>query len=621
MAPVFDANTDSIQSIIDGEDAYEDLDPLEVAAVEARRLILLLLANTHQSPFLYEIHHKPRGLVQSTKNEEQSSLYLSQLAKALHGMLVNQGQDTSMKMFLGMCLKTTPELVPHFFRLLQISDPRPTYRSLAALTFVEGVLREAPPPPHHVQGKLAPIEQMLPALIPPCVTKNLLGKVIQSQSALMVSSGLKLIITILRRVHDCISSFPNASDRNRSDSASNQLKHYLSQAVMRHLPELSLLFSIPSRFDPFEQPMSISSAPQSNALVILQLCEAIQKYAMLDSSLLENIKFDWTRLVPTAIQEQDQNRLFSNAEPIMQRRILQTLLVVSQLSQTLLLSQKMLPSVQSILISTKIPEVYTAARKLALLLMEEELFSGINHSNATYSVEADETQQCQEYESSLWIDGISADIIQELVSLIDESKQQRVQQKILLSQAWSKASMGYAMPAMGTSPLILFAIYKIFGDGASLSSNLSLILIQIATKLLLFMVDPSPLAAFIVFCSLESNLEGKDVASLYRVAKGILQDEPPDTYTLFATLVSEIFLPDSRLSYIVQMAKDTDHPQLDISCFADITSLRQCLSIMKYSGKQSEKLKDLVRSIVIKILEVRTNKIYHRMKLSCTLTH
>jgi len=641
--PLVDAEAESIQAIINGNDGYEsNLSPMEVASIEARRLLFLLLADTHRSPFLYGIHHKASNRAvgtTSTNSEEQSTtadVHLSQLSKALHGILANQGHHAnslSMKMFLGMCLKTTPELVPHFFRGLKLVDPKPTYRSLAALTFVEGVLREAPitlPPLSNITS-LSPVEQeqLLATIIPSCVTKTLLGKVVQSQSALLVSSGLKLIITLLSRAHDAIFSLSSlmattATDKSSSDNGTSikELKRTISQAMMRHLPEVSLLFSIPSRFDPFETATSTTSS-RSKAIVVLQLCEAVQCYARLDPPLiLANVKFDWAKLVPNEeTQDQvQQGRVFSSAEPLLQRHILQTLLVVSSLSESQSpFSPKMLPNVLSILVSTTIPEVYTMARKLALSLMERETTSSqINsHSEGDSSVENDEVMQCHQYESTLWVDGISADNIQELVTMIEEVKQQRVQHKIVISQAWSNASMGYAMPSLGVSSLLSSSICQLLlglKEGASsLSKKMSLLLIQIATKMLLFQANPKPFAAMIVFCTKETTMGDKQIAALYHVSESILHDDAK-TNDHIESLASDVFLPESCLNGIVRMMnaekKNSEcAPQLDdVSRYMNATAMRQCLSMMKYAGGQNnEKLNTLVRKIVISILETGDN--------------
>jgi len=610
-APEIDATAESRQRIINGNDTYEDLDRtmMEVASIEARRIVFLLLADSDRSPFLYGFHkvNKAQSSSITTNMGYQSSLYLSQLAKVLHNMLGNQGggHDPSTKLLLELCLKTTPELVPHFIKGLQLStDLKPTYRSLAALTFVEGVLREAP---IQQQSKSESVDHILSSIIPPCITKTLLGKVIQSPSALLVSAGLKLIITMLHRVQGSMSSL--------TTEASKQVKDSLSQAIVRHLPEVSLLLSIPSRFDPFE----VTSSSSPNGIVVLQLCETLQCYSTLDTLWISNIKFDWTKLVPN---DEDEGRMFSSAEPLLQHRILQTLLMVSRHHSQAQSSSKMLTSILSILVSTQVPEVYKSARELAILLMERELFS----QDSSTSQDTLEIKQCHEYETSLWVDGISANLIPEVVSMIEKMKQQRVQHKIMVSQAWSKAvELKYwtsstdstAMPPLGVSSLLLSSVFRMISSAKARKhevtrGSMDMLLIQITIKMLLFQVDPKPLAAAI--CCYPSFMHVGQYNTLRMIAIGISKDSPDD-FNVLRGIAPALFHPNSHLNYIAQMlltsyftTNNSEEVCIDATQPIDSTALRQFISMVKYSqGKvlHPEKLNTLIQKMLVSILEVR----------------
>lgn len=603
LAPQFDANADSIRAIVGASDAYDGaLSQIELAAVEARRLLFILLVNTHRSPFLFGIHHHRAGTA-SGGEDQLSQMYLAHLSKVLHATLAERGHAPSTRALLGLVLATTPKIVPHFFRGLQLaSDPRPTYRSLAALTFVEAILREAPPPPPLASSSV-PAEQALASIIPPCVTKALLGKVLQSPSALMASSGLKLIITILRRARAALSSTAAGPDE-RADGKSERTKGSISQSIVDHLPEMAILFSIPSRFDPFEE----STTQSANAVVMLQLCEAVQCYAHLEPNVIEGVKFDWTRLVPNGDEEQGTNRMFSSAQPPLQLRILRTLLGLLNLSQVSF-SPKLLPNVLSVVVSTRIPEVYAAARKLAVTLMEKELFTHVGASSADNS----EASQCSQYESSLWVDGISADIIQELVSELEESKHQQVKQKIMISQAWSKASLGCAMPALCVSPFLSSLTCRLMGGGdSSLSAKMSLLLVQTAMKMLLFQADPRPFAAIIAFCSNE-NLPGDErMTNLHHLAKAVVSNDL-DVNASVERLASDVLLPESHLAKIARIAtgrKKNGVSCLDVSLYSDpAVMVRQCLGIMHHAGDGGRPLNTFLRKILIAMLEVRSSSV------------
>ena len=567
--------------------------------MEARRILFLLLADARRSPFLVEAarHRAKAGSAgqRPMKDEEiRSTALLSRISTALHGVLATYGHGHSTRTLLGMCLENTPELVPHFFRGLQLSDTRASYMSLAALTYVEDVVREAPPPP--LSSAFLSAEHLLSAIIPPCITKTLLGKIVQNPSALMVSSGLKLIITLLRRGRECASTFVATPGQVDGESP-KQSRTSISQAIICHLPDVALLLSIPSRFDPFENHLAASTS-SANSLVVLQLCEALRCYARLDSTLMTNVKFDWAKLVPNTNDEQTQGRTFSRAEPLLQLRILQTLLALSRLRNSSF-SSRLLPSLLSVLLNTKIPEVYAKSRKLAVMLMDRNLFSEVIDLNSSFVAEV---RQCNEYESSLWIDGISADLIDKLMRLIEESKQQRVEQKIMVSQALSKASLGCAMPKLGISSFLAWSVSRLLREDrdSAVSNKLSLMTVRVATKMLLFLADPRPFAAIISW-QIQGSIKGcvpgdERIASLCHVAQSILHKDP-QTNLLVESLTSDVFG--------VSNSQILNADKTEISQYANATNMRQCLSTMNYSHEHNEKLDMLLRKILIGIIEVR----------------
>lgn len=561
--------------------------------MEARRILFLLLADTRRSPFLIGAHQNfPKAMTgQSTKGVDRSTPRLSQISIALHGVIAHYGTGPSTKSLLGMCLRNTPELVPLFFRGLQLSDPKASYRSLVALTFVEDIIREAPIPPI-IRSNTLPTELTLSAIIPPCISKNLLGRIVQNRSALLVSSGLRLVIALLRRGRVCVSTHMATLDK-AIDEESHKHMRFIVQGIISHLPDVTLLLSIPSRFDPFENHRN-ASLPNANSLVVHQMCEALQCYAQLDSTLFTGVKFDWAKLLPNTNDEQIQGRAFSRAEPVLQLRILQMLLALSRLND-LSFSAKMLPNVTSILTSTNIPEVYTNARRLAIRLMKRNLFSDFVCSDV-------EVNQCNEYESSLWIDGISAEIIDKLLRLIDEARQQRVEQKIMVSQALISASLGCATPRLGISSFLVYSISRLLliRESTVSSNKLSLLTLQVSTSMLLYLADPKPFAAIISW-QIQGSMHGavtgdKRISGLYHVAQGILHRDSK-THLLVESLTSDVFCASNNQLYKAN--------EKEVSHYADATLMRRCLSMMSYSGDQNEELNILLRKILIGIIQVR----------------
>lgn len=577
LAPHFDPSLGSIQNILNGGDVYDDLDSVETAAVEARRLLFALLADTRRSPFL-----RDSSSSYTADKEDQFTAYLPQLSKSLHSLLSGQGHSVSLKVMLGLCLRTTPELTPHFFRTLQLSDPKPNYRSLAALTFVEGVVRDIPFPRVRAlrDGKMPTTEQILAEIIPICVTKSLLSKVLQSSCALLTSGGLKLIITLLRRARGV--SF----DDSQMDSETS-----LHKAVMSHMPELPILLSIPSRFDSFE-----TSSQSNTTIVMLQLCEAFQCYAQIGSSLVARAKYDWVKFLPL---EESPGRSFHNAEPLLQYRMLRTLLLVSKLDQ-ISFSSKMLPSALSILTSslTTTPEVYDAARELALSLLQGEMFPNDDNNAGAVS--------CQKYETSLWVDAITEDTIEDLMTMIAEAREQTVQHKMAIFQALSKAKLGYDMASSVSSLLSLSISYLMSETGdsrISFTKEFELCLIQIATKMLLFQTNANHFAALIVYAASEHAPKNENAAGLHQVAEAHLSGSSSVNTHLHA-LSSNIFHRKCLLNCMLRVS--TGNAKNTPQCSFNPEAMRQCLSLLKYTTDEDcrDKLLGLLKQIVIYICAV-----------------
>lgn len=595
LAPPFDPTFESIQSTISGDDVYDDLDCIETAAVEARRLLFALLADTRRSPYLRD---SSLGST-SDKEEDLCTAYLPQLSKSLLTLLA-QGYSVSLKNFLGQCLRTTPEMTPHFFRSLQLSDPKPNYRSLAAITFVEGVVRDIPYPPRvrvsPRDGKTSTVDEVVSEIIPNCVTKPLLAKVLQSSCALLTSGGLKLMITLLHRA--CGVTYDESIVGENIDTVRNEFQRSLYLELMRHMPELPILLSIPSRFDPFEShKTSTNGSSHPNTIVILQLCEALRYYAQIYPSSVVSAKYDWVKFLPL---DEPSGRSFFNAHPILQYRILRTLRLVSKLNQ-MSFSSKMLPSALTIVTSasTTTPEVYDEARQLAISLLEREIFP--------LSDKHDGTESSRAYESSLWIDAISEEMIEDLMTMIGEVRQQSVQHKMTVLQAFSKTNIVYDA-ASGVSSLLSLSLSYLMSKSEEtktpFSDEFGLRLIQISVKMLLFQANPVPLAAIIHHAATTDEKAGKkNAAALYQVAKALVEGDSK-IISYLNSLCSKLFHEECLLNSMlrVSMGKTHDIPQ----CNFTSETMRQCLSLLKYtsSGDSREELFKLLRRTIVHICAV-----------------
>jgi hypothetical protein len=259
----------------------------------------------------------------------------------------------------------------------------------------------------------------------------------------------------------------------------------------------------------------------------------------------------------------------------------------------------MLPSALSIMTSTSTttPEVYVAARELALSLLEHEIFP---HSDK--SVEA---MSCRKYETSLWVDVISEDTIEDLMTMIAEARQQSVQHKMTIFQALSKAKLGYDS-ASSVSSLLSLSVSYLMSDKdsrAPFSKEFALSLIQISTKMLLFQANAKHFAALIVYAAREHSPDDKNAAGLHQVAKALLDDDSKANILLHA-LASNIFHRKCLLNCMLRLSigNARDVPQ----CNFTPEMMRQCLSLLKYTteGDCRDELLNLLRQIVVHICAV-----------------
>jgi hypothetical protein len=489
-------------------------------------------------------------------------------------------------------------MAPYFFRSLQLSDPKPNYRSLAAITFVEGVVRDIPHPRVRVSpkdGKTSTIDEVISEIIPNCVTKPLLAKVLQSSSGLLTSGGLKLMITLLRRA--CGATYDQSTVGENIDAAMNEFQRSLYLELMRHMPELPILLSIPSRFDPFKShKTSTNGSSHPNTIVMLQLCEALRYYTQIDPSSVVNAKYDWVKFLPL---DEPSGRSFFSAHPLLQYRILRTLRSVSKLNQ-MSFSSKMLPSALTIVTSasTTTPEVYDEARQLAISLLGQEMFPNPDKHDG-----ADSSRM---YESSLWIDAISEETIEDLMTMIGEVRQQSVQHKMTIFQAFSKANIVYDA-ASGVSSLLSLSLSYLMSKSEETKSHFSdefgLCLIQISVKMLLFQANPMPLAAIIYHAATtDQKAGGKNAAALYQVAKALV-DGDSNIVIHLDSLCSKLFHEECLLNCMlrVSMGKTHDIPRYNLTS----ETMRQCLSLLKYtSGDCREELFKLLRRTIVHICAV-----------------
>jgi hypothetical protein len=95
------------------------------------------------------------------------------------------------------------------------------------------------------------------------------------------------------------------------------------------------------------------------------------------------------------------------------------------------------------------------------------------------------------YEYACWIDGVTHETLDEVCRLIKQSSEELIQSRLALVRAWK--GMPGGVPVLNVSPLLVQALIGM----SDLSPLMRLLVGQVATSLLLYSSEPTPLAALI----------------------------------------------------------------------------------------------------------------------------
>eukprot|EP00957_Ditylum_brightwellii_P144402 11000696-Ditylum_brightwellii.AAC.1 len=274
--------SNSYQSVLSCNDTYKEDDDnneeslvscMGVAAIEARRLLFLLLSDPQRSPFLVHLRTGFRRAATSTSSSVSSSFTHLQhhLARSIASLTIGGGDKRGgrgisahyittipARAFVVHCISQTPELLSAFFRVVPTSEPKPTFRCMSSFACILHLMKECPPsfcclPPCGdgvFNRKLPPkAEEIMPYIVPMSTTKTILSKGIQSTNALLVSEALKLIAATIERsrvfIENVKSSPPHPTDKHNAYLSS------FSDTLRRRLPDVQPLLAIRTRFDPF----------------------------------------------------------------------------------------------------------------------------------------------------------------------------------------------------------------------------------------------------------------------------------------------------------------------------------------------------------------------------------
>ena len=304
------AKPDLFQSVLDATDTYEtttkSLSSLEVAGMEARRLLWPLLVDRKRSPLLQWV----------IQQQQQESTVLGPSMNKQSGHNPANHAELSLVRAMGRLLDThpasgrlawqqcfchgmtaTPTLLLDLFQKLTVPDPnKQPFSFLARLRFVSQVVQSDGTNPSECLAHFTSlgecvvasnVDPVIKILSPSALKKSVLSKAMQSKNAMVVAETLKCLICLVQRIKTVKKSI------FAENEAEDAVKFWalLSVKITILLPDLQVLLSTLSRFD-------LAEGDRAAPVLCGHLCQLLLSYASNLPEFIREVKFDWIKLLP-----------------------------------------------------------------------------------------------------------------------------------------------------------------------------------------------------------------------------------------------------------------------------------------------------------------------------------
>ncbi len=270
---------------------------------QSRHLIVTILSDQERSPFL--------KLLQSSRSSEiVASSITRSLTRCMQVLLASSSDVTETRTFMIQCFINTPKLFIAYFHTLSIPEVSPSFSCISSYAFVTHLIEKGPIVLCENMIDLN-AENLVLQIVPRGFTKNILTKTLQTSNSVLVVECLKCMSAIIKRLNKHIAHV-------RAFSESRDTIEKLVNAVCKRLPDLQVLLSLRSKFDPFCD--NQLSKPHANMIVSMHFCDVLQLYASTFTSTISSLPFDWTKLLPD-----DCLKGFCSVESCLQIRLLTTL--------------------------------------------------------------------------------------------------------------------------------------------------------------------------------------------------------------------------------------------------------------------------------------------------------
>lgn len=231
--------------------------------------------------------------------------------------------------------------------------------------------------------------------------------------------------------------------------------------------------------------------------------------------------------------------------------------------------------------TTTLSSVYQKARSIVLQML----------CSPSLQTADDDSRKCIEYETSLWVDGLTEECVDEFCSLLNCPSNNAFQHGIAVVQAWKNADFDVALPPICFSPLLTSSLTSI----GSASEAFALYICQVVTKCLLYQRHPLALASVVANTISEINLDLCPINLLLQYSQRLLAVgawDANECVSLMQTLVQSLFSPDCLHSVLMRSLQDaTSFTLSHAHLFSDTdveAAVRQCLHVLSVDSSTSD---------------------------------
>ncbi len=295
---------------------YNEENPGFVSNVrcECKDMVEFLLADDKCSPILLQLR-----LEREKKKNASASSLMSQVNKVVQHLLVSRS-DMETRQFVSSCFNSTPSLYPHWMRTVAVPEPKASFSFLSTLALISFMLKNGPEAKSLDDGLLGgndkkkALDYLVATIVPKALSKNILTKTIHSSNAFMVNETLKLIIVILRRFQH----------HTRRISDKDGRIECLVETLLSRLPDIMVLLSLRTRFDPYEKGSDQCTMNISKSFILFNFCEVLQLYSTVFPRAFKVVQFDWMKLLS------DSTTDFLSVPAILQERLLYTMSKINE---------------------------------------------------------------------------------------------------------------------------------------------------------------------------------------------------------------------------------------------------------------------------------------------------